>query len=188
MKTCKYCFSNDFYSNGRCKPCTKARVAKWQTENPHKRKITNEKYYINNMKVVKDRNAKYRASNLEKETARHAKYRAENMAKEKERHSKYYQDNKYLGRIYHHNRRAKERLNGGNLSKGLSAKLCKLQKGKCACCMKFLSGNYHLDHVMPIALGGENSDRNIQLLCQQCNQSKHAKHPVDFMRSRGFLL
>jgi 5-methylcytosine-specific restriction endonuclease McrA len=29
---------------------------------------------------------------------------------------------------------------------------------------------------------------NLQLLCQPCNNQKHVKHPVDFMREKGFLL
>ena len=41
---------------------------------------------------------------------------------------------------------------------------------------------------MPIALGGKNVDDNVQLLCAACNLSKQAKHPVDFMQQRGFLL
>lgn len=44
------------------------------------------------------------------------------------------------------------------------------------------------DHIMPMDLGGSNDASNLQLLCQSCNSSKHAKHPVDFMQERGFLL
>lgn len=28
------------------------------------------------------------------------------------------------------------------------------------------------DHIVPVALGGSNTDRNIQLLCEQCNREK----------------
>lgn len=41
---------------------------------------------------------------------------------------------------------------------------------------------------MPLALGGANEDWNIQLLRQRCNNQKKAKHPVDFMQSKGYLL
>jgi 5-methylcytosine-specific restriction endonuclease McrA len=51
-----------------------------------------------------------------------------------------------------------------------------------------LGDNYHLDHIVPLAIGGTNTDDNIQLLRQKCNQQKSAKHPIDFMQSRGFLL
>jgi len=36
--------------------------------------------------------------------------------------------------------------------------------------------------------GGSNTDDNMQLLRKLCNLQKHAKHPVDFMQERGFLL
>lgn len=42
--------------------------------------------------------------------------------------------------------------------------------------------------IVPLALGGTNTDGNMQLLRSTCNQKKHAKHPVDFMQQRGFLL
>jgi 5-methylcytosine-specific restriction endonuclease McrA len=87
------------------------------------------------------------------------------------------------------NRRARKNASAGKLSFNLAEKLFKLQHGKCACgCKKHLGKDYHLDHIMPLALGGANTDNNIQLLRKQCNWQKHAKHPIDFMQSRGFLL
>jgi len=86
------------------------------------------------------------------------------------------------------NRRAKLRAIGGSLSKGLAEKLFALQKGKCACCCESLGQNYHLDHILPLALGGTNTDDNMQLLRQSCNSRKNARHPVDYMQSKGFLL
>ena len=87
---------------------------------------------------------------------------------------------------YQHSRRASA---VGKLSAGIGGRLLVLQRGKCACCRTSLDkSKYHIDHVMPLAKGGLNVDENIQLLCPPCNQAKHAKHPVDFMQSRGFLL
>ena len=77
---------------------------------------------------------------------------------------------------------------GGVLTLGLSLRLFQLQKGKCACCKKPLGSNYHMDHIMPLALGGTNTNDNIQLLRARCNLQKQAKHPVDFMQQRGYLL
>lgn len=92
-------------------------------------------------------------------------------------------------RINNHNRRARKRENGGVLSRDIADKLYKLQRGRCACgCGKNLGDDYHLDHIMPIKLGGANKDCNIQLLRPFCNTQKHAKHPIDYMQSKGFLL
>jgi 5-methylcytosine-specific restriction endonuclease McrA len=45
-----------------------------------------------------------------------------------------------------------------------------------------------MDHIIPLALGGANTDDNIQLLRATCNLQKHTKHPIDFMQQRGYLL
>lgn len=96
--------------------------------------------------------------------------------------------NREKRRIISENRRAKKQQAGGVLSKDLAAKLMVLQKGVCPCCRQPLGADYHLDHKMPIALGGSNTDDNIQLLRSVCNRNKSSKHPVDFMQERGFLL
>ena len=87
-----------------------------------------------------------------------------------------------------HKRRAKKLSVGGEISKGLRQRLFVLQKGKCACCGLPLGDDYHMDHIMPLYLGGKNEDRNIQLLTKTCNLKKNKKHPIDYMNEKGFLL
>lgn len=115
-----------------------------------------------------------------------ASYRAENKEKITAYIADWSQNNQDKRRIHRANRRAK--TSEGKLSADLVARLFVLQKGRCACCGNALADNYHIDHIMPLALGGEHCDKNIQLLNQKCNNNKHAKHPVDFMQERGFLL
>lgn len=66
--------------------------------------------------------------------------------------------------------------------------LLKLQKYKCASCGKSVRKSHHVDHIMPIALGGTNWPSNLQILCPKCNQQKHAKHPIDWAREKGRLV
>lgn len=96
--------------------------------------------------------------------------------------------NPNAARIKNNNYRARKRENGGMLSKDIAQKLLILQRGKCACCGKPLGKNYHLDHIVPVAKGGSNTDDNIQLLRSTCNHEKSAKDPIKFMQERGFLL
>lgn len=91
-------------------------------------------------------------------------------------------------RIYKQNRRAREMQGDGRLSEGIVEKLFVLQRGLCACCRKKLGDDFHLDHIVPLAKGGEHSDSNMQLLTPRCNTEKHAKDPIEFMQLRGFLL
>jgi 5-methylcytosine-specific restriction endonuclease McrA len=145
--------------------------AAWASRNPGRRKAALAKYRTLRFERVKAANLKWARKNPESRRASAAAWRAANPE---------------ARRIHQQNRRA--RAAGGRLSKGLAQKLFRLQRGKCPCCRQPLHDDYHLDHIIPLALGGANSDDNMQLLRGLCNQQKKAKHPVDFMRSRGFLL
>ncbi|MDQ0571477.1 5-methylcytosine-specific restriction endonuclease McrA [Variovorax paradoxus] len=92
--------------------------------------------------------------------------------------------------VYLYNR-AKRKLAVGIQAKSIVEhvqKLMKTQKCKCVVCHADISSAYHIDHIVSIKAGGRSEIGNLQLLCQSCNCSKGAKHPVEFMQSRGFLL
>ncbi|WP_410171212.1 HNH endonuclease [Agrobacterium tumefaciens] len=84
--------------------------------------------------------------------------------------------------------RAKRRSAEGTYTKSDVSRLLILQGRKCAECKKNLSDKYHVDHIMPLARGGSNWPTNLQILCQSCNQSKHARDPFEWARSKGRLL
>lgn len=173
----------------------KANNKAWNLANPEKVKASKAAWLAANQEYVKV----YRAANLQKMIAYNKAYYASNRQKliEQSRSwrlahpnkvKEWRESNPEVARINNQNRRARKLANGGTLSKGLAENLFKLQKGKCPCCKQSLGDDYHLDHIVPLALGGSNTDDNMQLLRKQCNQQKHAKHPVDFMQQKGFLL
>lgn len=59
------------------------------------------------------------------------------------------------------------------------------QNGICASpvCDKNIRIRYHIDHIMPMALGGRSNPENLQLLCPRCNLTKHKKHPDDWLEA-----
>ncbi len=130
---------------------------------------------------------KWKIANKQRVNLYSKTYREENPEKVKAAKLSWSLANKHKFPIYGHNYRCSKK-NTGKLSKGLSEKLYRLQKGKCPCCKKALGTDFHIDHIMPLSLGGLNTDDNIQLLRSKCNLQKGSKHPVDFMQSRGFLL
>src|SRR3990167_3182906 len=170
MRTCRNCGS--LFDTFCCKVCQKTRSKKWAEANPEKIKLSRAKWYEANQEKIELSRVAWLAANPEKHRLSVAKWQAAHPNS---------------ARVIQHNRRAKQKQNGGKLSTGITDKLFKLQRGKCACCGKSLGKDYHLNHKMPIALGGANEDRNMQLLRKHCNHTKSAKHPVDFMQERGFL-
>ncbi|SEL31519.1 HNH endonuclease [Paenibacillus sp. OK003] len=54
-------------------------------------------------------------------------------------------------------------------------------KGRCQECGKDVTGllnlenTFHIDHIVPLTMGGTNDPTNFQLLCDSCNLSKGAK-------------
>lgn len=60
------------------------------------------------------------------------------------------------------------------------------QNGCCNYCKSEIKTKYHIDHIIPIKLGGNNYPLNIQLLCPSCNFSKAAKNPLEYEKHIGF--
>lgn len=165
-----------------------ARGTAWRAANPEKIKAKNTAWRAANADKIREQSTAWRAANPERAKASTAAWVKGNLERVQTGRDAWNKANPEAGLIYSHTRRARKRTNGGTLSKGLSATLFKLQQGMCPCCRQPLGADYHLDHIMPLVLGGENTDGNVQLLRAVCNLQKNAQHPVAFMQSRGFLL
>jgi 5-methylcytosine-specific restriction endonuclease McrA len=91
--------------------------------------------------------------------------------------TKWQKDNPEAVQVRNNKRRVRELSLSGSYTKTEATKLYEDQDGFCAGCNADLSFEKHLDHIMPLALGGSNSIENLQWLCPFCNLSKNAKHP-----------
>lgn len=206
-KAVKFCIrckcDTERSTNGQCKPCSVIRAAKWRLENPDKAKALRSdwaskhpekikasvsKWNLANTEYLKEKRAARYAANPEAEKRKNAAWYEANKEKVSEYGKQWNAENPEAGRLKNNARRARKNASTGSLSKGITKKLFSLQKGKCPCCGEPLGENYHLDHIMPLALGGSNSDDNVQLLRKRCNSQKHAKHPINYMQEKGFLL
>jgi hypothetical protein len=188
IKPCIKCGTQDRNKRGDCKPCAKESKRRHYKSNREKVCSDLRKYYEANKEQALARQRKWRESNREKAAEYHRKWREDNPDKELKCRRNWQKANPGKVKEISHNRRAKIKGNGGKLSKDIVQKLLTLQKGKCVCCGASLGNDYHLDHIVPLALGGMNDDFNVQLLTPKCNMSKGSKHPIDYMRSKGKLI
>lgn len=181
---------------GSCKLCVNKKNREWYEANKEARSISCAKWEsANKEKRAADAKAYYLA-NKDAYAQRAIKYRLQDPEKIRERSSNYYQKNKSAHRAMvkawgkrnpdalramSHNRRCAEKSAEGSFTADDIQKLFESQFGMCTGCGNALESSgdkkYHVDHVMPIALGGSNWPSNLQLLCPRCNLTKNAKHP-----------
>lgn len=178
--------------DSRCFDCKKIERAKYWSENSARLKpLMRAKYHVAiEFHRVAGR-ARY-AANPEIAKARSASYRSRfpDRAKEcveawRKRHPEEVRANKAADAV--RRRSAKQNATQAFTKADVRTLMLK-QKGKCVACRCSIRKRYHADHIIPLARGGGNDRLNIQLLCPLCNLQKHAKHPIDFMRQKGYLL
>lgn len=148
-------------------------------------------YRLANPEKIKALSAASRARNKEKRNASSREWNANNSEAVKENMGLWRSENKDKTQVHDQNKRARKLNNvgSGKLSSGLAKTLYAKQNGCCVYCkVRFVSKEYHLDHIMPLALGGAHADENIQLLCANCNLSKHDTHPDVYMRRKGIFI
>ena len=184
MKTCRKCGSVEFSQRGDCKECARIRSRAYNSANREKVREKHAIYYKNNIEKRK----KYIQENREKILEQLKEYYKSHKDSKIEYTKRHKEENRIKYRLYENTRRSRKANSDGSLSQNIAAKLMLLQQNKCAICKKQLGNDYHIDHIMPLSLGGANTDDNVQLLHSSCNLKKHKKHPIDYMQSIGFLL
>ena len=212
-KPCVKCGAVDRYSDGACRPCKKARNAayfqknieklkeshrQWVQENKYKANAYKRTWASKNAERIKSYSEMYYDKNrtriLDQQKSSVARklyaeyWRQKNPDKCLQYTKSWQQKNKSKVAEKWRRHKAKRRSIAGTPSPRIIERLIQYQRGLCACCGKELRNRYHLDHILPIALGGTSEDSNLQLLLPECNMKKGAKHPIAYMQSIGRLL
>lgn len=165
-------------SKRMCLACKNEQTNASYHANPYGKRARSRELYRLNIEAKK---AVYRANykeNKEKWRTRARRFRD----KDPERF-------KLINRIKTARYRARKRASKEHFTRDDVALILRLQKRKCAYCrMKLLGSDYHVDHIRAVSKGGDNSRRNIQIACGDCNRRKAARDSLDFARSLGMLL
>ena len=185
MKTCPKCKAEkpetDFCKDPRkkdgleshCKDCRRA----YRNANKERIAANRRAYHIANRDAISKKLLAWRIANPEKHAENVRAFRKANPGKSAE---------------YNRNRRARI-LKAEGVHDDSDVKLIfDKQRGMCASCGARLSveGNnkFHIDHIVPLALGGSNWPDNLQCLCRRCNLSKGFSDPVEWANRNGKLI
>ena len=181
----------------------KTRRCEWKTvlnalrDRREKERAKKHEWYLANKGKTKARDILYREEhrdyykkwcieNKDKVKKIHAKWRKNNPDKIKENGTRWRKNNPEKSNISWTNYHARKLGNGGILPVDIHKTLRISQNNKCAICKKsILTSEYHLDHIIPLVLGGRNEEGNVQLTCPICNLKKGSKNPIQHKRQNG---
>lgn len=160
-----------------CKECAIAKSRAWYLANKDRASIRNKTTYAANREKYKAKQAAYYKANHAKALAYMAK-RRRNNAETVNAHINRWRENNWARVLANvRNYKARKRRADGRHSGDDIKRMFIEQSGLCAACRLVLT-KFHVDHVMPLILGGSNDRSNLQLLCPTCNASKGGKHPA----------
>jgi 5-methylcytosine-specific restriction endonuclease McrA len=165
--------------------------SEWRANNREKVLAAQRKFdrkRVGQIRCSPEAKKKWAQAHKDRVNASARKWYWDNREQARERQIGYRQDNPEVFRANARNRKARVRGAKGKHTKEDVLALYEAQYGKCIYCTAKLGQKYHVDHVIPIVLGGSNDKSNLQLLCPPCNLSKRSAHPIDFAQRLGLLL
>jgi len=134
----------------------KANNLRWEAANREKRQQMSREYQLAHPKEVNESSRKWKEANSEKCRATAAKWRKENSERRRLAQSK---------------RRAQKR--NSFVEDVHPLVVLELDDGICGICNEDVDPfDFHVDHVIPLSLGGEHGYANVQVSHPKCNLSK----------------
>jgi 5-methylcytosine-specific restriction endonuclease McrA len=168
-----------------CKPCRKiwyranreraiAADKLWAKNNPEKTSAKRRRY--NQSEKGKEYFRRWREANRKRLRGYEKAYFARNPGVRTAKTNDYRRRNPDIVRVHAHKRRVREQTGAGVTQADIAAQLAR-QRGLCRWCSAQLGSSYHVDHVIPLSRGGENTPANVVIACPSCNNHKHASLP-----------
>jgi 5-methylcytosine-specific restriction endonuclease McrA len=163
------------------------RIKKWKHENKQKVLAGQKAYRERNRELLNEKSRKYNLESKDKKLESNRKYKERNKEKTLEYNREYRKNNPEVAHEYYlktkerdherraacvRNRRARRNYIEGKITSSEWIDLKEKYGNKCLCCGR-TDVKLELDHVIPLAIGGEHNINNAQPLCRSCNGRKH---------------
>ena len=195
MKICTTCkqekeLDNFYYHKvhgyiASCRECEKKKARFYRLNNPEKCKAKSKKWRDNNISYQQE----YHKKNAKKICQRSKQWLKDNPEKAKQTYLKNYAKNKdqYLERS-----RKRKALKRNAEHDNYMPWLSKVKSKKMFICYwcseKVTTKNLHVDHIIPLSRGGQDTWDNICASCDKCNMSKGAKTPEEFITTGQLVM
>ena len=166
--------------------------AKVIAENKKQYRIDNAKaikqYRIDNAKAIAENNKQYRIDNATAIAEYKKQYQIDNAKAIAEREKQYFKSpsGRKAGKAARQNRRARKKKAEGRITKIViqqieESNILKYGELTCVYCGVVVHNNYHLEHKIPLARGGDNTIENLTITCPTCNMRKHTRTDEEFL-------
>jgi len=190
----------------RCEECKAASAAKRKRFNDSRIEIRHGTTFGYNEQKCRcglcreaksEAQTRYRKENPQKRIEERSR---ENPEKARDRYLRYYQEHpdrvkeanrvwagrnpekvSRISRAVCHRRRARKRNAEGCHTDADILAILEFQQGYCRYCDCEVYSDYHVDHVMPLSLGGGDGPENLVISCPSCNHVKNAMHPDEWI-------
>lgn len=182
--------SERYVAKSGCVACCRLKLMNWRIEDRERARASNRAWKAANADKVKVANAALFQRKKEIYAENGRKWRKANPEKRRALEKRFMLRHPETARVKNAARMARIRACKGRYTAQDVKDLFARQSGKCAhsWCRASLKKKYHVDHITPLARGGDNDRKNLQLLCPPCNQSKNAKDPIAWAQQNGLLL
>jgi 5-methylcytosine-specific restriction endonuclease McrA len=164
-----------------CRPCYNARYRSVYAANREKEIARRRAYIAAHREEINAKNRLYWQERPGLSTEQTRKYREAHPGYFSERSRAWQQANPECHATNQRARRARQRQAEGHHSADDIRAIYNEQDGLCFWCGCEVGATYHVDHLMPLVLGGTNSPENLAITCPSCNIAKGAKHPLVFL-------
>lgn len=197
------------FSGYRCKSCQAQRKKEyidanrdhvnrsnreWRKSNPDKQRTAVNNWRLNNPDKSREMSRRYAAKHQEQRRINCSEWRKKNTDRIKKSWQEWSKKNtehlKEKRRIYEES--FPERVQAGkhtrrtrllNIFSKIDPEYVKFLKVTQDMCCNYCGQTmikFQIDHIVPIARGGDNSNENLQLLCAPCNRQKGAKTDSEY--------